>query len=98
MDLKVDQYELKKFMDAVPRIEETVNKIFKRLFVEDPENGDKCALVVEVRKNTSYRKEREEVDSSKRKNKWRRRTFYLAVTGFILTNLIILYKLFVSGG
>lgn len=96
--VEVNGYELKKFMEAVPRIEETVNTIFKRLFVEDPENSDKCPLVIEVRKNTNFRRQREEDDKTERRSKWRRRSFYLTLIGLVLTNLIILFKIFLFGG
>lgn len=82
-----DITSMKKTVDSTHK---TVNDMFNRLFVK--KNGN--PLVLEIEKNTKFRQGVEEKEAIIKKSKWRRRSFWLTLTSIVLTQLIILFKIF----
>jgi len=83
--------DIKKVVDATGK---QVNDIFNRLFVQNGGNAGNDCLAVQIQKNTEYREDNEDENKSERRNKWRRRAFFLSVIGLIITNTFILIKMF----
>lgn len=81
--------EIKKIVETLPEMETTLNEIHERLFVK--KNND--PLIVEIERNTEFREKVEAEGTFKKRNKWSRYGFWIAVlTLFSMTlfNSIIL--------
>lgn len=82
--------EIKQIVDTLPKMETTMNEIHERLFVK--KNGDPMA--VEIEKNTEFREKVEEEGLFKKRSRWSRYRFWLAVSTLLLMtvfNSIMLY-------
>lgn len=84
--------ELTKTVDTMAKQQ---NEMYNRLFVQNGINGGKDCLAVQIQKNTEYRLEIEESEQDERRNKWRRRSFYLSVATILISNIILLVKTFI---
>jgi len=87
--------EIEALQEKIDELKKVVDQIYKRLFVEDPENSDKCSLVMEVRKNTNFRNEYQEEKKFERRNKFRRWSFNLSIISLILMNVFWLVDKFI---
>ena len=72
--------EIKQIVDSLPKIESTMEEIHERLFVK--KNGD--PLTVEIEKNTEFREKVEEEGVFKKRTKWSRYRFWVAVVTLLL--------------
>ena len=75
--------EIKKIVDTLPKMEDTLNEMNEKLFVK--KNGD--PLTVEIEKNTEFREKVEEEGVFKKRNKWSRYRFWVAVVMLLLMTI-----------
>lgn len=75
--------EIVKIANTLPKIEETLNEIHEKLFVK--KNGDPMA--VEIDRNTEFREKIEKEGVFKKRNKWSRYRFWIAVITLLLVTV-----------
>lgn len=75
--------EIVKIANTLPKMEDTLNEIHEKLFVK--KNGDPMA--VEIDKNTEFREKIEKEGVFKKRNKWSRYRFWIAVVTLLLVTI-----------
>lgn len=75
--------EIVKIANALPKMEDTLNEIHEKLFVK--KNGDPMA--VEIDRNTEFREKIEKEGVFKKRNKWSRYRFWIAVITLLLVTI-----------
>ena len=75
--------EIVKIANTLPKMEDTLNEIHEKLFVK--KNGDPMA--VEIDKNTEFREKIEKEGIFKKRNKWSRYRFWIAVITLLLVTV-----------
>lgn len=82
-----DIRDMKKITEAT---HDKVKDMYDRLFVK--KNGDPLSSQVEA--NTSFRESIEKEKTYDKRSKWRRRSFWLGIISLLITQTIILFKIF----
>jgi len=90
-----DIKDLKDLKELVADMANQQNDMFNRLFVQNGSNSGKDCLAVQIQKNSKAREDLEAEADNERRNKWRRRGFYLTLIGLVLSNFFIIIKLFI---
>ena len=75
---------------TVEKTHDCVKDMYDRLFVK--KNGDPLSSQVEA--NTSFRESIEKEKTYDKRSKWRRRGFWLGLLSFLVTQSVILLKIF----
>ena len=72
--------EIKQIVHTLPKMETTMNEIHERLFVK--KNGD--PMTIEIEKNTEFREKVEAEGIFKKRTKWSRYRFWIALITLFL--------------
>ena len=87
--------EIKEIVKSLPRIEKKLTAVHEGLYVK--KNGD--PLAVEIERNTEFREKVEAEGIFKKRNKWSRYRFWLALGGIsiviIFNTIMIIIRVFI---